>query len=102
MEIAVTVIQAAGMRAVLAQSFARTFYRNAINNGLLALECDTSGIAEGDGLSLHVSHDRIDVSNQRTGRTSPCPALPSFLLAILEAGGLVPYMKAHGHSLRPR
>ena len=48
MEVAATVIQAAGIRAVIAPSFARSFYRNAINNGLLAVQCETASIQEGD------------------------------------------------------
>ena len=44
MEVAVTVIQAAGIRAVIARSFARSFFRNAINYGLLVIECDTAGV----------------------------------------------------------
>src|SRR6476661_1207497 len=78
MEVAVTVPAAAGIRAVLAQSFARTYYRNAINNGLVPVECDTSAIREGDGLIV-------------AGR-----ALQPHMLRILEAGGLVAYIRAHG------
>ena len=52
MEVAVTVPLAAGIRAVLARSFARTYYRNAINNGLIPVECETVGIKEGDRLLL--------------------------------------------------
>ena len=49
MEVAVTVILAAGIKAVLAQSYSRTFYRNAINNGLIAVQCNTAAIEEGSG-----------------------------------------------------
>ena len=48
MEVAVTVPVAAGIRAVLARSFARTYYRNAFNNGLVPVECDTRAIRERD------------------------------------------------------
>ena len=52
MEVAATVILASGIRAVLAQSFARAFFRNAINNGLMPIEIDTSKIREGDRLEI--------------------------------------------------
>ena len=81
MEVAVTAVVAAGIRAVLASSFSRTYYRNAVNNGLLPLICDTSAIREGD---------RIDIS------ALAAEPLPPIMLQIIEAGGLVPYFRQHG------
>ncbi|MFA6036218.1 MAG: 3-isopropylmalate dehydratase, partial [Candidatus Micrarchaeia archaeon] len=51
-ETAVMALKACGVRAILAKSFARIFYRNCMNQGLLAIEMDTGGIAEGDALVL--------------------------------------------------
>ena len=51
----------AGVSAVLAQSFARIFYRNAINLGIPAIICDTSGILEGDGLSIDLQNGTVTV-----------------------------------------
>jgi 3-isopropylmalate/(R)-2-methylmalate dehydratase small subunit len=96
MEVAATVILAAGIPAVLARTFARTFYRNAINNGLLPIECDTASIAEGDRLSIVFDGERVAVSNARTAETLSGRALPPIMLEILAAGGLVPYMRRHG------
>ena len=96
MEVAATVILAAGVRAVLAQSFARTFYRNAINNGLLPVECDTSHIQEGDQLGLHLVDGRLDVWNLTRNQTLAGVTLPPIVLAILECGGLVEAVKQHG------
>jgi 3-isopropylmalate/(R)-2-methylmalate dehydratase small subunit len=96
METAATVILAAGIRAVVATSFARTFYRNAINNGLLPVECDTSSIAEGDRLLIRLSGAGAEVTNATRGSAVTGAALPATMLAILEAGGLVPYLREHG------
>jgi 3-isopropylmalate/(R)-2-methylmalate dehydratase small subunit len=68
MEVAVTVIQAAGIHAVVARSFARSFFRNAINNGLLVVECDTSSFQEGDRVSIDVS-ERAVLRAQRHARS---------------------------------
>ena len=95
MEVAVTVPLAAGIRAVLARSFARTYYRNAINNGLIPVECDTSVIREGDRLIVDVGSD-LTVRDETRGVTMAARALPAHMLRILEAGGLVPYIRAHG------
>jgi len=96
MEVAATVILGAGIPAVLARTFARTFYRNAVNNGLLPIECDTSSIAEGDVLSIVLDGERVTVGNARTPAPLPGQPLPPIMLAILEAGGLVPYIRRHG------
>ena len=94
MEVAVTVPCAAGIRAILAKSFSRTYYRNAINNGLIPVECDTSGIHEGDRLSIELG-DTLTVHNETRGVTIAALPLPPHMLHILEAGGLVPYFRQH-------
>src|SRR3954467_1196993 len=66
MEIAATVILAAGIKAVLARTFNRTFYRNAVNNGLIPIECDVTGIREGDRLSIVVDDGHIDARDVTT------------------------------------
>lgn len=96
MEVAVTVVLAAGIKAVLAKSFSRTYFRNAINNGLLPVECDTSGIGEGDELTVHVDGGCVMVVNATTGVEAQARPLPPFVLGILEAGGLVPYLRTRG------
>lgn len=96
MEVAATVILAAGIPAVLATSFARSFYRNAINNGLLPIECDTSEIAEGDAITIEFDGSGIVIANSRTGRRETLPPLGGIAGAILAAGGLVPYLRRHG------
>ena len=95
MEVAVTVPLAAGIRAVLAQSFARTYYRNAINNGLIPVECDTSAIREGDRLVVDLGAE-LTVRDETQGVSIAARVLPRHTLRILEAGGLVPYIRAHG------
>ena len=96
MEVAATVILAAGIRAVLATSFSRTFYRNAINNGLLPVQCNTAEINEGDRLVIRLHDDRIAVTNLSSGAAATGVALPRIMLEILEAGGLVAYVREHG------
>ena len=95
MEVAVTAVLGAGIRAVLARSFSRTYYRNAINNGLLPVICDTQRISEGH--RLLVSHqERMTVHNLTTGESITADSLPQIMLDIFQAGGLVPYFREHG------
>ena len=95
MEVAVTVVMAAGIRAVLAPSFARTYYRNAVNNGLIPVECETIGIREGDHLKIVLEEAGARVMNQ-TGKTiiTGLP-MPAVMLAVLGEGGLVAYFRKH-------
>ena len=96
MEIAATVILAAGIRAVLAESFSRTFFRNAINNGLVPVQCDTAEIAEGDRVAVRLADGTLEVEDRSRGTTAVAAPLPGIMLAILEHGGLVPYIRHHG------
>ena len=96
MEIAVTVVLAAGIKAVLAQSFSRTYYRNAVNNGLVPVICDTRRIEEGDLLRVRVTNAQIRVVDETRGFEIHGEPLTSIMLEILAAGGLVPYVREHG------
>jgi len=95
MEVAVTAVLGAGIRAVLARSFSRTYYRNAVNNGLLPVICDTTGIREGDQIDIDREHG-MEVRNLTTGEAIQAEAVPKIMLDILDAGGLVPYFRQHG------
>ncbi|MDH5234941.1 MAG: alpha-IPM isomerase [Gemmatimonadota bacterium] len=94
METAVTVILAAGMSAVLARTFARSFYRNAINNGLVVVECDTSGIAEGSGLAVRIDAGAARVQDMARGVEVIGAPLPAVMQRILARGGLVGFLRA--------
>jgi 3-isopropylmalate/(R)-2-methylmalate dehydratase small subunit len=92
MEVAVTAVVGAGIGAVLARSFSRTYYRNAVNNGLLPVICDTSGIREGDRIAIAGE----SVQNETTGEIVAAEALPEIMRNIVDAGGLVPYFRRWG------
>lgn len=95
MEVAATVILAAGIKAVIAQSYSRTFYRNAINNGLIPVQCDTTRFAEGDRLSVTLDGAEPSVTNHTRELTLTGPPISGIMLDILRHGGLVSYMRAH-------
>ena len=88
------IIKIAGVQAVLAKSFARIFYRNAINIGLLAIECDTDLIDAGDELELDVKNGIIkNLTKYTEVKFAPLPDVMSKLLAD---GGLVEHIKKYG------
>lgn len=87
-------IKEAGVVAVIAQSFARIFYRNAVNVGLAVLEGDTGGIEEGDWLEVDLREHLI--RNEAKGSEIRTKPLPEIMVRILAEGGLVEYFKKHG------
>ncbi|HIE13291.1 MAG TPA: 3-isopropylmalate dehydratase small subunit [Desulfotomaculum sp.] len=87
-------IKHARIGAVLAKSFARIFFRNAINTGLPAVECDTDRIQPGDELVVDLVAGVIE--NRTKGVAIPVKPLPPVMLKILTDGGLVEHFKKHG------
>ena len=88
------IIKIAGVGAVIAKSFARIFYRNAINIGLLAIECDTDAINDGDDLDVDIEKGIItDVTNGVIIQIEP---IPPVMRKMLSDGGLVEHIKKHG------
>ncbi len=84
------VVKALGIKAVIAGSFARIFFRNAINNGLMLIECPElkDNVKEGDTIKVTVG-EKIEAN----GKTFEISSLPENLLEILNAGGLVKAMR---------
>lgn len=84
------IIKALGIKCVIAKSFARIFFRNSINNGLLLIENDAlhDVVKEGDSIDVEVNA-RIT----HEGKDYPIASLPANLVEILEAGGLVKAMR---------
>jgi len=90
-EQAPTALKEAGVLCIAAKSFARIFYRNAINIGLTLVECDTSSIADGDVLEYEVGSETV--KNVTTGKKTRIVALPEIMVDILLAGGVVNYYR---------
>ena len=90
-EQAVTCLVAAGIRAVIASSFARIYYRNAINNGLLVIECpEIVGLVKaGDAVEIDMARHVLRLR----GREFAFAALPAQVREIVDAGGIVPWLQ---------
>ena len=89
------VLKHIGVGAVIAESFARIFYRNAINIGLPVIECkETNKIANGDLLEVSLSEGHI--KNLTKNEVYEFKPIPQALLEILVSGGLVNYVKKYG------
>jgi len=90
-EQAATCLKAAGVAAIIAPSFSRIYFRNAINNGLPAIELaeGTEAIEAGDEIGIDFAAGVVE----HDGKTYAFPPLPPEVLAILEDGGLIPHVK---------
>ncbi|MEM2192426.1 MAG: 3-isopropylmalate dehydratase small subunit [Candidatus Hadarchaeales archaeon] len=86
-------LKEAGVAAVVAESFARIFYRNAINQGLPVLTCPGIKGKFKSGDKVSVDFVKGEVKNLTTKETFKTQPLPEFILEILRAGGLTPYMR---------
>ncbi|MFH0764197.1 MAG: 3-isopropylmalate dehydratase [Candidatus Omnitrophota bacterium] len=84
----------AGFYAVLAKSFARIFYRNAFNIGLMLVECNTDFIDDGDELELDIEKGKIKVKGK--GLILDAKPIPRVMKRLLEDGGVVAHFKKHG------
>lgn len=93
-EQAPVIIKLSGAKAVLAKSFARIFFRNAINVGLPAIEVDTTGIKDGDELSIDFAAGKL--TDHTSGIERTFEPLPPIMTEILADGGLIEHLKKHG------
>ena len=88
------VILACGVSCIIAESYARIFYRNGFNIGLPLIECEgiSKNAKQGDELEIDFAHNLV--KNITTGKDYMFKPIPEFMQQLLEAGGLMPYLKA--------
>jgi 3-isopropylmalate/(R)-2-methylmalate dehydratase small subunit len=87
-------LKSSGFYAVVAKSFARIFYRNAFNIGLLLVECNTDFIDDGDELELDIENGKL--KSRSKGLVLDTKPIPSVMKKLLEDGGVVEHFKKHG------
>lgn len=87
-------IKAAGVSCVIAETFARIFYRNAINIGLPIIECPEAAVAINVGDDITVDFDSGIITDNTTGQTFKGQAFPEFMQKIIKAEGLVNYINS--------
>lgn len=81
-----------GVKIVVAMDYARIFYRNCINVGIIPIECaDTPKISKGD--MIEVDYANGVIRNQTTGESYACSKMPPHIEAIIDAGGLISYIE---------
>ncbi|MBN2187102.1 MAG: 3-isopropylmalate dehydratase [Dehalococcoidia bacterium] len=92
-EHAPVVIKMSGISVILAKSVARIFFRNAVNQGVPVLLCDTNRIGDGDMLDIKLSDSMV--INLTSGARISCSKVTPLITAILEEGGLIPYIQKY-------
>jgi 3-isopropylmalate dehydratase small subunit len=92
-EQAVHILRRMGVAAIVAPSFGRQFFRNAINNGLPVVECDIAGIEPDDLIEVDMAGQQLKVPAKTLSRN--LGAVPLAILAILREGGLIPFLKKY-------
>ena len=92
-------LRAVGIKAIVAESFARIFYRAAINQGLILIECPDAvkAYSKGDEIKIELDNGKISVNSE----TFLFPKLPKEILAIRDAGGLLPYTRTKLKGKKP-
>ncbi|MGI6253070.1 MAG: 3-isopropylmalate dehydratase [Aminivibrio sp.] len=92
-------IKYAGVSAILAKSYSRIFFRNAINQGIPAFICDTDAMEPGDEITVNIEESFAELPGK--GVKIPLTPLSPVMLDILEEGGLVKYLKKNGTYILP-
>ena len=87
-------IKASGISCVVAENFARIFYRNALNIGLPILECPAAANAISAGDEVSANLETGEITDITTGRTFHAEPFPPFMMELIAAGGLAAYLKA--------
>ena len=88
-------IKASGISCVIAETFARIFYRNSINNGLPIMECPEASREIKEGDEVEVDFDSGIITDKTTGKTYKGQAFPPFMQKIINAEGLINYINAN-------
>ncbi len=86
-------IKAAGVSCVIAESFARIFYRNSFNTGLPILECPEASARIENGDELEVDLDQGTIVNRTKSETYRAQPIPPFMQKLIQAGGLMEYVR---------
>lgn len=90
-------IKASGVSCVIAETFARIFYRNCINIGLPIVECEDAAREIADGDTVSIDFDSGIITDETTGKSYQGQAFPPFMQGLIDAGGLINYVNAKGN-----